>query len=47
MRVATLLEWPDVVGSLDSIALTLALINPSNRIWTDFMSFVFFMATEA
>ena len=31
--VATRREWPDVVGSRDSIAVTDAFTKPSNRRW--------------
>ena len=47
VRTATLLECPAVVGALDAIALTLALMNPSKSIWTEFINFIFFKETEA
>ena len=47
VRVATLLECPEVVGSLDSMAFTLAFMNPSKRIWIESKSSAFSSATAA
>ena len=45
--MATRLEWPDVVGSRDSIAVTDAYTKDSNRFRMSWMSLVFSKATAA
>ena len=47
MRVATRSEWPEVVGSRDSIAVTEAFTKESNRFLMSWMSRVFSKATAA
>ncbi len=47
VSVATRWEWPEVVGSRDSIAFTLALMKPSNSVRIELTSWVFWMAMEA
>ncbi len=47
MRSATRNEWPDVVGSRDSIAVTEALTKPSNSAWMFSSSRLFCSATAA
>ena len=47
MRSATRNEWPEVVGSRDSIAVTEALTNPSNSAWIFSSRRLFCSATAA
>jgi hypothetical protein len=47
VRASTRPEWPAVLGSLCSIAVTLACTNPSNRPWIESSRILLSMATAA